>query len=66
MINSIDVETGFATLVTEEKVPIQIKEKAMNLKKIFEVGESVRILQGIHAGESGVVTDLQKLEGTHA
>lgn len=36
------------------------------MKKFFEVGESVRILQGIHAGEAGVVTDLQKLEGTHA
>ena len=28
VINSIDAETGFATLVTEEKVPIQIKERA--------------------------------------
>jgi hypothetical protein len=35
-----------------------IKVKADELQKFFEVGESVRILQGVHAGEPGVVIEI--------
>lgn len=36
------------------------------MKKFFEVGESVRILQGLHQGETGLILDLLKPDETHA
>jgi len=47
-------------------VPVTIKCKASELKKFFEIGESVRILQGLHAGEPGVVTEICQPDGKHA
>ena len=51
--------------MTEEKIPVSLKVPVSDLEKFFEVGESVRILQGIHAGEPGMITSMS-LEGTHA
>lgn len=47
-----------ANLMTEDKIPVMIKVRASELQKFFEIGESVRILQGVHAGEPGVVTEI--------
>jgi len=52
--------------LTEAKIPVQIKDKADHMKKFFEVGESVRILQGLHQGETGLILDLLKPDETHA
>ena len=52
-------------MMTLDKVPIKIKVKAHELHKIFGVGESVRILQGLHAGEPGQVLEVNR-EKTHA
>jgi len=40
-------------MMTLDKVPIKIKVAANELRKIFTLGESVRIIQGLHAGEPG-------------
>lgn len=48
-------EKGLATLLTEDKVSVAIKIPALQLEKIFKVGESVRIIQGVHAGEPGII-----------
>lgn len=42
-----------AIVKTLDKIPIKIKVNAKELEKYFTVGESVRILQGCHAGEPG-------------
>lgn len=52
--------------MTEDKVPVLIKDKAENMKKFFEVGESVRVLQGQHSGEGGLVIEILKPDETHA
>jgi hypothetical protein len=39
---------------------------AVDLIKFFEVGESVRILQGIHSGAAGQVIELVEPELKHA
>lgn len=43
---------------TLDKIPIKIKVAARELQKFFAQGESVRILQGIHAGEPGQVLEV--------
>lgn len=43
-----------------------IKVKVDELQKFFEVGESVRILQGVHAGEPGVIIEICKPDRRHA
>lgn len=50
---------------TLDKVPIKIKVSAKELRKFFTLGESVVILQGIHAGEPGQVLEVSS-EHTHA
>lgn len=40
---------------TLDKIPVKIKVAAKELRKFFALGESVRILQGVHAGEPGLV-----------
>jgi transcription antitermination factor NusG len=45
---------------------VLIKDKAENMQKFFEVGESVRVLQGVHSGESGLVIEILKPDATHA
>ena len=40
-------------MMTLDKVPIKIKVAAKELQKFFTLGESVRIIQGLHAGEPG-------------
>ena len=50
---------------TLDKVPIKIKVAAKELRKFFNLGESVRILQGVHAGEPGQVLEVSP-ENTHA
>jgi hypothetical protein len=62
----INTETSFVQLVTEEKVPVPIKVQAADVIKFFEVGECVRVLQGMHAGQAGQVVDIVRPEGTHA
>ena len=52
-------------MTTLDKVPIKIKVAAKELRKFFNTGESVRILQGVHAGEPGVVLAVSA-EQTHA
>jgi len=47
-------------------VPVVIKDKAENMKKFFEVGESVRVLQGVHSGEGGLILEVLKPDETHA
>lgn len=57
---------GLATLLTEDKVPVAIKIPALQLQKIFKVGESVRIIQGVHAGEPGIILNLLQPDQRHA
>ena len=38
---------------------------AKELRKIFTLGESVRIIQGLHSGEPGQVLEVSR-ENTHA
>ena len=47
-------------------MPVVIKDKAENMKKFFEVGESVRVLQGVHSGEGGLILEVLKPDETHA
>lgn len=54
----IDEQNGLAVLKTEDRHPIQIKVLAQDLEKFFTVGESVRVLQGAHAGEPGTIIDI--------
>ena len=54
MIKEIS-ENQVATMLTEDKVPIKIKAATSELRKFFTQGESVRIIQGVHAGESGQI-----------
>ena len=51
---------------THDKIPIKIKVAAKELRKFFTQGESVRILQGLHAGEPGQVLEVSGEEHTHA
>ena len=46
-------ESQVCIMHTLDKIPIKIKVAARELQKFFAQGESVRILQGIHAGEPG-------------
>ena len=57
MIKEIS-ENQVATMLTEDKVPIKIKAAASELRKFFTQGESVRIIQGVHAGESGQILEV--------
>jgi transcription elongation factor len=66
IIQSINTETGIVQMITEEKVPVPIKVHASLLLKFFEVGEQVRILQGLHSGQAGQVIDIVKPELKHA
>ena len=50
---------------TLDKIPVKIKVTAKELRKFFKLGESVRILQGVHAGEPGQVLEVSN-ENTHA
>ena len=43
-----------------------IKVKGAELVKFFDIGESVRILQGVHSGEPGVVIDICQPDKKHA
>lgn len=52
-------------MMTLDKVPIKIKVAAKELQKIFAIGESVRVIQGLHAGEPGQVLEVNR-EKTHA
>lgn len=65
-IKSFETEQQIACLLTEDKVPVLIKVKTEELQKFFEIGESVRVLQGIHAGEPGVVTEICLPDRKHA
>ena len=64
MILSIN-DTLVVTMETLDKIPIKIKVPAKELRKFFTLGESVRILQGVHAGEPGQVIEISP-ENTHA
>ena len=59
-------EEKIASLFTEDKIPVLIKVKGSELAKFFEIGESVRILQGVHSGEPGVVIDICQPDKKHA
>ena len=52
--------------MTLDRVPVKIKVNAKELEKYFTVGESVRILQGCHAGEPGQILELVAPEKKHA
>ena len=52
-------------MMTIDKIPVKIKVAAKELRKFFAQGESVRILQGVHAGEPGSVLEVSS-EHTHA
>ena len=43
---------------SEEKFPVELKVKVKDTIKYFEVGESVRIIQGAHVGEAGIIADI--------
>lgn len=60
-----DDNSSIVTMNTLDKVPIKIKVAAKELRKFFTLGESVRILQGVHAGEPGQILEVSK-EQTHA
>ena len=55
---------------TSEKVPLELKVWVKDLKKYFELGESVRVMSGVHAGNTGIVTAISdkhafvSMEGT--
>lgn len=58
-------ESQVCTMNTIDKIPIRIKVAAKELRKFFEQGEGVRILQGVHAGEPSQVLEVSA-EHTHA
>jgi hypothetical protein len=41
--------------MTQENFPIELKVKGKDAVKYFEAGESIRIIQGAHSGESGII-----------
>ena len=43
---------------TSDKFPLNLKVWSKDLQKYFENGDSVRVISGLHAGGSGVVTAL--------
>jgi transcription elongation factor len=43
---------------TIENVPIELKVKANEVEKYFETGESVRIISGTHAGDTGIIASI--------
>jgi len=45
-------------MITIDKIPVRIKVHAKELHKFFDSGESVRILQGLHAGEPGIILEV--------
>lgn len=49
---------GIVTFTTEEKKPVTIKVKGFQVRKCFKLGETVQIIQGNRAQESGIVTQL--------
>lgn len=56
--NSVSISNCSSTLVsikTFERIPVQHKVKRKEVKKYFEVGESVRVIEGSHAGEGGII-----------
>lgn len=57
VIQAIHAE-NFVSLKTIEKCPMQIKVKANELHKFFEIAEQVRIIQGLHAGEAGTINEI--------
>lgn len=48
----------YMAVSTIEKFPIQLKVKAKEAVKYFEVGESVRIIEGVHSGAAGLITSI--------
>ena len=58
-------EAQITSMMTIDKIPVKIKVAAKELRKFFDSGESVRILQGLHAGEPGIVLSVSA-EQTHA
>jgi len=48
------------TVKTIENVPIELKVKSADLRKFFETGESVRVMAGTHAGETGVIVSIHE------
>jgi len=55
-----------ALLRTEDRIAAEIKLQASDLEKFFSIGESVRVLQGLHAGEPGIVIELSQFDNKHA
>lgn len=63
----IQEEDGLATLMTNDKISVPIKVAATSLEKVFSIGQGVRVLQGVYAGELGLVVDItqdQQNDGT--
>ena len=58
-------EAQVCTINTLDKIPVKIKVAAKELRKFFAQGESVRILQGVHAFEPGQVLEVSQ-DHTHA
>ena len=60
------------TVQTFDKIPVELRVYTKDLQKYFEIGEAVRIISGMHAGGSGIITSLKEkfavisMDGTQA
>lgn len=54
------IHDGFVHFITEESKPVEIKAKGFQVRKLFRIGESVRIIQGNRAGEAGIITRIMR------
>lgn len=50
--------------MTDDRFPVEIKVLAIDAVKQFEIGESIRIMQGAHSGEVGLIAEI--LNDKHA
>lgn len=58
------ISDGLVSFQADEKKQFPVTVRGFQVRKCFKVGESVRIIQGNRAGESGIVTQiLQDAEG---
>ena len=62
IITQLDFQ-DFVRVRTIENVPLELKIKTCDISKFFETGEAVRVMQGTHAGETGLVV---AIDGKHA
>ena len=51
--------------MSDDSKPFEVKVRSHLVKKCFNTGESVRIIQGNRAGESGIISTVLKDSSGH-